>query len=122
MSPSATPSHSFSPEDFYRLAGDLYNDLEVNDAEAIKRTIVGRSYYAAFLAARNASGILSTSKSVHNMVVDYWKRHGKISVSNRLQELKAKREDADYVTNRAVNSRDAQRALGLCKKILAEIS
>jgi uncharacterized protein (UPF0332 family) len=44
---------SFKPVDYYKIAKDLYDNLDYNNPDtATVRTIISRAYYAAFLQVR----------------------------------------------------------------------
>jgi len=88
---------SFAPENFYHLASDLYNEARINSCEAKQRTVVSRSYYGAFLAARDASTVSAGSANVHQDVINYYFNvGGKAAVANWLKSLRRMRNDADY--------------------------
>ncbi|NOS89971.1 MAG: hypothetical protein HOP34_15805 [Methylococcaceae bacterium] len=120
---SLSPNANFNPVKFYQFAGKLYqSSLSThNNEEEACRTIVGRSYYSAFLCAREFSGINNSSGSVHNDVIAYFKSRN-TAISNNLIQLKDLRHKADYDLNETTQKRDAGESLRLAKKILTNLN
>ncbi|MGA9388584.1 MAG: hypothetical protein WBV70_07160 [Candidatus Bathyarchaeia archaeon] len=99
------------PLDFYGLAKELRTKSS-NYPEALKRTIVGRFYYAIFLMVRDELGValrgsqaeplyssISQMGAIHTLVVDALSkierdRH----LSNVLYGMRRRRDTADYRT------------------------
>jgi uncharacterized protein (UPF0332 family) len=111
---------AFEPVDYYHLASWLYTQQNPHD-EARARTVVSKSYYGAFLEARNKAGITDKSSGVHRKVYDHYSTAGKLALANRLDESRVKRNDADYDTTLTVTSMDSGKALSRAKKILQEL-
>jgi uncharacterized protein (UPF0332 family) len=111
---------AFEPVDYYYLAGWLYKQ-QVQYDEARARAVVSKSYYGAFLAARNKAGITDKSPSVHSKVHDYYAKAGKLALAKRLDESRVKRNDADYDITKSMTSMDSGKALARAKKILEEL-
>lgn len=87
----------FAPEDFYQLASVLHKEANIDSLESKRRTVVSRSYYSAFLGARDLSKVNTKSKTVHQDVIDYYfgkKNH--LVVANWLKTLRDMRNKADY--------------------------
>jgi hypothetical protein len=79
------------------LASVFYSTQNQHDSQlkhALYRTIIGRAYYAALLAAREASDVKSTGGNVHAQIIDYWESRHQM-IANRLRDLKKRREAAD---------------------------
>lgn len=112
----------FDPQEFYKFASWLYEIKDQKDSEALYRAIVGRAYYSAFLAARDRAGLTNAGAGIHRAVIEYWETKKKISVSNRLKSLKARREKADYILHAHVSMGDAGEALRLCQCILDDLN
>lgn len=113
----------FNPVDFYHLASELYKQADLaNDfpAEALYRSIISRAYYSAFLAARNKCQLKNCGADVHQLVIKHWKTH-KAVIANRLQDLKDRRNYADYDTNKSFSKREAGEALKLALQILKSL-
>ena len=113
---------SFNPIEFYQLAGILFKQQKEADqySESFTRTIISRAYYSAFLVARNQSGINKSSKDVHQEVRDYFRSSGKEKIANQLDDLRIRRNDADYQIDKKLTSRDSGIALKLTESILRE--
>ncbi len=111
---------AFKPVDFYYLAGWLFKQQNPHD-EARARAVVSKAYYGAFLEARDKAGIADKSSGVHKKVHDYYFTAGKLALANRLDELRIKRNEADYDTTLTITSRDSGKALAQTKKILEEL-
>ena len=84
---------SFDPRLFYLVAKSIGRG---NADEAALRTAVGRSYYAAFLVARDRMGLSSEKVKVHFKVESELKRRGKLALGQKLGQLKRLRVKADY--------------------------
>lgn len=112
---------AFEPVQFYELASALYHDQP--DNEAARRTVVSRAYYGAFLAARECSGVTTTTASVHEAVIRQFHERRQTKVANRLGELRKLRNEADYDLRTTVTSLQAgkalERALGLLEELKA---
>lgn len=111
---------AFNPVDYYHLAGWLYAQQNPHE-EARARAIVSKAYYGAFLEARNKAGISDKSSGVHKKVHTHYFNTGRLALANRLDELRIKRNDADYDTALTITSMDSGNALKRAKKILQEL-
>ena len=83
--------------DFIDYSYDVYvAALQTNSAkEIVYRTIINRSYYGAFLTARDYAGI--TGKyNMHTRVIYYYKNNNLRTISDNLMDLKVLRQAADY--------------------------
>ena len=93
---------SFDPKEFIELASSLNGDKLLTNIseEAIKRTIIGRAYYGAFLYARNKVGYqIDKTGNVHYKVAQLFT--DKIDMTEQkigkyLGELHDFRKTADY--------------------------
>ena len=111
---------TFKPVDYYYLAGWLYEQRNPH-GEACARAVVSKAYYGAFLEARNKAGIADKSSGVHKKVHDHYFDAGKLALANRLDELRVRRNEADYDTSLTITSMDSGKALARARKILEEI-
>lgn len=111
---------AFKPVDYYYLAGWLYKQQNQYD-EARARAVISKSYYGAFLEARNKAGITDKSPGVHSKVHDHYVKAGKLALANRLDESRVRRNDADYDVAKSITSMDSGKALARAKKILEEL-
>jgi uncharacterized protein (UPF0332 family) len=101
----------FSRNILQKHQNNLENIFDNISDEAIFRSIINRSYYGAFLSARNNAGIKKESGSVHHDVICHYENKGLTNISNRLQNLRRQREIADYHTNVKVSIQDARSSL-----------
>lgn len=112
---------AFNPVDFYHLAGWLYTQQN-SHVEARARTVISKAYYSAFLVARNKADIPLKTKDVHKVVHAHYFKAGRLAPAKRLDELRVKRNNADYdETTPTITSRDSGIALAQAKKILEEL-
>lgn len=113
------------PPEYYREAGKWFDDKAAN--EAALRSVVSRAYYAAFLSARKKAPSTMwgmTGGSGHKVVANHYLGKSdstSLSIGNRLNQLKLKRETADYEIGADVLRREAGSALGMAKKILQDL-
>lgn len=113
---------SVYPEDFLKLAKELTNNTFNCPDEIISRTVVNRAYYSAFLSARIAAKITSTSGSVHGDVIDYFKGKKKTGVSNRLDSMKILRQKADYRPNESLTPQEAQNCCRQANRVISALA
>ena len=90
----------FDPVDFYHQASACYA-ADSSKKQVTCRSVISRAYYAAFLAARKKAGIKAPPKdmTIHELVALYYanKPDGvQKGIGNRLQQLRVRRNDADY--------------------------
>ncbi|TXI22693.1 MAG: hypothetical protein E6Q61_08580 [Nitrosomonas sp.] len=113
---------SFNPVEFYQLASILFRQQKgaTQYSESFTRTVISRAYYSAFLVARNQSGINKSSKNIHQEVRDHFHSSGKAKIANQLDDLRARRNDADYQIDKNLTPRDSGIALKLSESILKE--
>ena len=88
----------FNPRDFLEIASQLFGDRRYHH-EAGWRTIVGRAYYASFLASHKKLQELGESFSdtaeVHQEVIDKVMERNS-TTANKLFTLRTERNKADY--------------------------
>lgn len=113
---------AFNPVDYYYLASWLYTQrVHLNLGESPVRAVVSKSYYGAFLEARNKAGIKSKSHTVHRDVINHYHKLRKSSLANRLDSMRECRNNSDYDTSMTITSRDAGIALATAKKVLDDL-
>ena len=100
------------------LGGDLVSRQGASEREY--RTVVGRAYYGAFLAAREKAAISSKTAAVHQKTADYYLGKNQSSIGNRLNQLRMRRTDADYDLNIQIGRNKAEEALKLSLRVLQE--
>lgn len=103
------------PQDYLSLSFAL-KQSDLLPEEARYRSCISRAYYGAFLFARDAAGITSSSGSVHNDTIEFFKDNS--AIFNRLRDLRIKRNQSDYELNRSIGRRDAERALGMAQAVI----
>lgn len=113
----------FFPKDFLSFAKEILNCKSLTKNEALFRSVISRSYYSAFLSAREKidqvnPNILKHSKhDMHTQVADVLLNNSHFfiqdpSLSSDLVELHTYRVDADYHFQKALNVRYEQRIEG----------
>ena len=113
---------AFDPIDFYRQASAWYED-KADDAEPRMRSIVSRAYYSAFLVAREQAKIKNSSEGTHKLTAEYYKTNaGSSRIGNRLDDLRLRRNSADYDLRDTCGRRKAGEALAYAKKILNDLN
>jgi uncharacterized protein (UPF0332 family) len=113
------------PDDFLNLADDLVQ----GSSEAEWRTAISRSYYAAFLAAREffiALGFrVPRASKAHSYV---WMRLANCGdpvltlVGNDLNNLQSERNRADYDIHLTVNQANSQRRAQVARLALTRLA
>ncbi len=90
--------------DFIDYSYDVYvAALQTNSAnEIVYRTIINRSYYGAFLTARDYAGITG-KHNMHTRVIYYYKNNKLRTIGDKLRDLKLLRLTADYNLNSDIN-------------------
>ncbi|WP_221064524.1 hypothetical protein [Methylomagnum ishizawai] len=115
-----TGSPVFDFAEFYVLASWLYNTQTEPHRETIKRTIIGRAYYAALICARDFTGAATTGSQGHKAVVDALKRRNSLA-GNNLDALRQLRHKADYEAAAIIADRDVGIALRNSLIVLNEV-
>lgn len=116
---ASTSKPSFDFVELYALASWLYDTRPIACSEAVKRTIVGRAYYAALICARDFTGASTTGESGHKMVVDALRPRSS-RAANNLNDLRLLRQKADYEAG-AFTDRDVGIALRHSRLVLQVI-
>ncbi|EKF49131.1 hypothetical protein H17ap60334_07433 [Thermosipho africanus H17ap60334] len=99
----------FHWDEFLSLAKDLVNfKLQHCSEEAAYRSAISRAYYAAFCYIRdyvidNLEFNPEKNANVHYLLREHLKKHGKIKVASRLNELRMRRNRCDY-DNEVINN------------------
>lgn len=109
----------FEPVEFYRFASWLYSTKPDASADVLKRTIIGRAYYAALLAGSNATGTPTAGHKGHQDVIDAVRRLDS-RAGNRLSAMNLARRSADYQMQ-FVNDRDVMNTLGGARVVLESL-
>lgn len=114
----------FDPANFLNLASQLCSS---GADETSLRTSVGRSYFSAFLSAREKLDSLGHyhpkhSGDDHPGVRNALGSIGRSDLKNKLLGLSVRRGTADYDLNVIVTHRKAQQALRIGNNLFSEIS
>lgn|SRR2546425_4126170 len=122
--PSNNPSNRFDPNEFLSVAKSL--DPSGSNAQGFRRTILGRAYYAAFLAAREKVRRKFPSyfagpagkEAVHLKVQDLLKTWGYSNIANKLYALGQWRVKADYFLDGIIELREIDEMIKLAENIM----
>ena len=114
----------FDPANFCNLASQLCSS---GADETSLRTSIGRSYFSAFLSARERLDTLGhynpqQSGADHPEVRKAFARIGRWDLKNKLGGLAGRRKTADYDLNVPVTYSMAQDALQIANDLMAKIS
>jgi len=114
----------FDPANFYNLASQLCSS---GADETSLRTSVGRSYFSAFLSAREKLDTLGYyhpkhSGEDHPGVRNALGSIGRSDLKNKLLGLSIRRGTADYNLNATVTQRMARNTLQIANGLMPEIS
>jgi len=97
---------TFQPIEFYYLASWLYSVKPASSEQSLKRTIIGRAYYAALLAGSDKTGTPTTGQNSHQNVISAVQNIDS-QAANNLRSINQLRRKADY-EKPDVNERDVQ--------------
>lgn len=80
------------------LAERLTTDGASKEAEAKNRAAVSRAYYAVYNVARSHAPpqVMNRGGSSHRRLIDYFDHSGYGRISNLLESMRDRRNDADY--------------------------
>lgn len=109
-------SATFQPIEFYHLAWWLYSVKPALSEQSLKRTIIGRAYYAALLAGSDKTGTSTTGQNSHQNVIIAVQNINS-QAANNLREINKLRRRADY-EKPDLNERDVQICLHKAKNVL----
>lgn len=117
LSPKA---NSFNPAEWYSLASWLFDTTPALSSQCLRRTIIGRAYYAALICARDATGSSTTGQDGHRNVVNALRR-SKSTAADKLDSLRLLRHKADYSLNEDITSREVEIGLKSSRTVLSEL-
>lgn len=100
----------FDPADWYALAVWFYDTKPALSPQCLRRTIIGRAYYAALICARNATQSNTMGQGGHDRVVAALRVKDN-SAADKLDSLRLKRQDADYHPEKEISARDVEISL-----------
>lgn len=112
-----------SGKHLYVLAGEVYNvatstRANSNKHQVLLRTVINRAYYGAFIESRDHKSV-STRDNVHLSVANAYIGS---PIGNYLNSLRKLRQKADYEFGADAVEKEAQTALKLARKVLAELN
>ncbi|MFT6031149.1 MAG: hypothetical protein ACI8O8_002899 [Oleiphilaceae bacterium] len=94
-----------------------------NCSEIEIRNIINRSYYGAFLTARDKAGIDNRSASVHGEVIEFFFKPANNSrIANNLIALKKCRHQADYQPSIDISYQEAKNCVARAWKIIQDLN
>ena len=114
----------FNPSDFLTLADEL---AQSGENESKIRTSIGRTYYAAFLNAREQLEIggweVPKTAKAHGKVRKILQKYGGEgrSLSDKLLNLSIIRDNADYELGKTFEQKTALRKIKLAQKIIEKL-
>lgn len=118
---SSPKANQFNPADWYSLASWLFDTAPASSSECLRRTIIGRAYYAALICARDATGSSTSGADGHKNVVNaLWKCHNNIA-AEKLDSLRLKRHKADYSLDINISPREVEIFLKDSRTVLREL-
>ncbi|MEQ1705140.1 MAG: hypothetical protein ABL867_04125 [Rickettsiales bacterium] len=107
----------FAPVEFLELAKTLHTQAT---KESCARSAISRAYYAAFLTAREKSGIAVTSKDIHGLVLQYCYTYLPV-MADDLKGLRRRRNSADYDLTHTFASKDSNWAIKTAEAIIDDL-
>ena len=116
-SPKANP---FNPAEWYSFARWLFDTAPALSSECLRRTIMGRAYYAALICAREATGSSTVGPEGHRNVVNAL-RVKSSTAADKLDSLRLKRHKADYSIGENISPRDVEICLKDSCTVLREL-
>ena len=108
---------SFDWIEYVYLAEQLLNQA----GEPCFRCSISRAYYGVFCIARDVKGCQNISSGVHTIVIDKYKNStdkNEGMIGNTLGNLKKQRISADYIKDKSLGKKDAEKAISRAKEIL----
>lgn len=113
-------ANSFNPAEWYSLARWLFDTKPEQSSQCLRRTIVGRAYYAALICARDITGSKTVGQGGHENVVNSLRSHNSLA-AGKLNSLRLLRQTADYFPGRDISSREVEICLNDSRIVLREL-
>lgn len=108
------------PDRLLDIAKELFDASSLDQPRL--RSVINRSYYAAFLKARDycarnelATGTGASHEKVINALLDQPRLR---TCGNQLNDMKRLRHQADYNWDRDTSRRDAEKSLRTCRELV----
>lgn len=112
-------SSNFDATEFYAFASWLNHTKPSLSSQVLRRTIIGRAYYAALICASSATGASTHGKEGHVNVVRALKQKD-LNAGNKLDALRLTRQSADYKAS-DISSREVDTSLQAARVILKSL-
>jgi|GEM_PF-3422363 len=117
---SSPKANSFNPAEWYSLALWLFDTKPGLSSECLRRTIIGRAYYAALICARDATGSSTTGPEGHRNVVNALRKRND-TAADKLDSLRLTRQKADYSPDTDISPRVVEICLKDSRTVLSEL-
>lgn len=117
---SSPKANQFNAAEWYSLASWLFDTKPVISSECLRRTIIGRAYYAALICARDATGSSTTGPEGHRNVVNALRKRN-YTAADKLDSLRLKRHKADYSIDEDISPRVVEICLKDSRAVLSEL-
>ena len=117
---SSPKANSFNPAEWYSLARWLFDTKPALSSECLRRTIIGRAYYAALICARDATGSSTLGREGHRNVVNALRKSNN-TAAVKLDSLRLTRHKADYSPDKDISSREVEICLKDTRTVLHEL-
>lgn len=115
-SPKVNASN-FDAAEFYVFASWLNHTKPASSSQVLNRTIIGRAYYAALICASSETGTSTHGPNGHLSVVNALRKKD-LYAGNKLNDLRLKRQSADYKLSDVISSRDVETSLQAALAVL----
>lgn len=116
-SPKVNP---FNPAEWYSLASWLFDTAPASSSECLRRTVIGRAYYAALICARDATGSSTLGQEGHRNVANALRKSNS-TAADKLDSLRLKRHKADYSIGEDISPREVEICLKDSRTVLREL-
>lgn len=117
---SSPKANSFNPAEWYSLARWLFDTKPTLSSQCLRRTIVGRAYYAALICARDITGSKTVGQGGHENVVNALRSRNS-TAAGKLNSLRLLRQTADYFPEKDISSREVEICLNDSRTVLREL-
>ncbi len=120
MMSSSPKVNEFNPVEWYSLACWLFDTKPDASSQCLRRTIIGRAYYAALICAKDMTRSSTSGNDGHKNVVNALRaKHG--TAADKLNALRLKRQAADYIMDKDISPREVEICLNDSRRVLIEL-
>ena len=113
-------ANSFNPAEWYSFARWLFDTAPALSSECLRRTIIGRAYYAALICARDATGSSTFGQDGHKNVVHALRKRND-TAAGKLDSLRLARQKSDYYPDEDISPRTVEICLKDSQTVLREL-